>query len=391
MRFLNLCAANTDRQGAFTRSVEKHDIPKWLIDIRHDVAHAHKLPSKDILKVGLQTALRWLKERYWEQQFELVQDYEVYEEHFGLEIIEVIKLYARLILNIHNQNDEVLSGAYMNKLSNLVKRKYKVRPDQLDANTIKSVLEETIRQLLSDPNNQTAMEKNVEVLVSNDFMLGVMPELDSTRIPSSFRDIWIDLLDILNDYNLLIPLLGKLYQFTGDSLMSSPLRNVASLWIDEIFKGLISKKYVKKEENMSEGEIERKIKFKSLNQVPVEEVQTFEDMVLNSPNEYVFNYLESMLCYGGKNEDYIEETRKLLSKLLSKQNMSWDNSLATVDDLPEIDDVPEVPVIKTEPPVEEIEVATTRWTLLTDTKEFRGCPLGVLPHQHGDSNPVLLF
>nr|CAI5830832.1 unnamed protein product [Callosobruchus analis] len=397
MRFLNLCAANTDRQGTFTRSVEEHDLPKWLADIRHDVAHAHKLPSKDILKVGLETALQWLLERYWEQQFALIQDYEVCEEHLGLEVIEVVTLYTRLILNVHNKSENAITGVYMNKLNNLIKRKYNMRPDQLDTGTIKSVLEETIRQLLSEPGNLTAMTKSIEVLVSNEYMLGVTPEIKSDQIPSSFRDIWIDLLDILNDNNLLLPLLDKLYQFTGNVLMSSILKQVASLWIDEIFKGLLRSRYMEQGENIPEekySQIKGNIKFKSLNRIPEEEAQKFEDKVLNMPNEYVFNYLESMMYHNGRNEDYIQETKKLLIKLLSNRDTSWDNNLATLDDLPELveeDNVPKAEVKLEAEVIEDMEIPATRWTLVADTKAFRGCPLGVLPHQQSSSNPTLAF
>ncbi|VEN52853.1 unnamed protein product [Callosobruchus maculatus] len=400
MRFLNLCAANTDRQGTFTRSVEQHDLPKWLADIRHDVAHAHKLPCNEILKVGLETALQWLLERYWGQQFELIQDYEVCEEQLGLEVTEVVTLYARLLLNIHNKTEKDISGVYMNRLNNLIKRKYSMKPDQLDAETIKSVLEETIRQLLSDQSNQKAMAKNIEVLVSNEYMLGVTPEIIIGQIPLSFRNIWIDLLDILNDNNLLLPLLDKLYHFTGNLLMSNFLRHVASLWINEIFKGLLRSRYLEQEENVPEekySQIKDNIKFKSPRQLPEDKAQQFEDKVLNSPNEYVFNYLESMMLHNRRHEDYIQETKKLLSKLLSNQNTSWDNNLATLDDLPELiedDDADAVPKVevKLEPKViEPMDVATTRWTLIVDTKAFRGCPLGVLPHQQCDTNPTLAY
>nr|CAH7764925.1 unnamed protein product [Callosobruchus chinensis] len=396
MRFLNLCAANTDRQGTFTRSVEQHDLPKWLADIRHDVAHAHKLPSKDILKVGLETALQWLLERYWNQQFDLIQDFEIFEEHLGLEVIEAVMLYTRLILN--NENEKAIRGVYMNRLNNLIKRKYNTRPDQLDTDIIRSVLEESIRQLLSDPSNQKAMAKNLEVLVSSEYMLGVTPEIAIDQIPLSFRNVWIDLLDIFNDHNLLLPLLDNLYRFTGNLLMSHFLRQVASLWIDEIFKGLHGSRYVEQEKNMPDekySQIKDNIKFKSPHRIAEEEARQFEDKVLNSPNEYIFNYLESMMQCNERDADYIQETKKLLSKLLSSQNTAWDNNLATLDDLPELveeDNVPEVEV-KIEPKVvEDVEIpATTKWTLLVDTKAFRGCPLGVLPHQQCESNPTLLY
>ncbi|KAK6187627.1 hypothetical protein SNE40_005607 [Patella caerulea] len=47
-------------------------IPEWIVHLRHEVTHS-TLPALDVLTQGVQTALQWLKETFWEHQMKDVK------------------------------------------------------------------------------------------------------------------------------------------------------------------------------------------------------------------------------------------------------------------------------------------------------------------------------
>ncbi|XP_050390422.2 uncharacterized protein LOC126809719 [Patella vulgata] len=47
-------------------------IPDWIVHLRHEVTHS-TLPALDVLTQGVQTALQWLKETFWEHQMKDVK------------------------------------------------------------------------------------------------------------------------------------------------------------------------------------------------------------------------------------------------------------------------------------------------------------------------------
>lgn len=73
-RFLNLCAANNKKQGTFYETARKNNLPDWLINIRHDLAHDQKVPSKFMLQYCLNYCLDWLKREYWDVQYSIIKD-----------------------------------------------------------------------------------------------------------------------------------------------------------------------------------------------------------------------------------------------------------------------------------------------------------------------------
>lgn len=74
-RFLNLCAANNRKQGTFYETARRNNLPDWLINIRHDLAHDQKVPSKFMLQYCLNYCLDWLKKEYWDAQYGVIRDF----------------------------------------------------------------------------------------------------------------------------------------------------------------------------------------------------------------------------------------------------------------------------------------------------------------------------
>lgn len=69
IRFINFVSdlgQNAARNLAIQAAVDKFNIPNWLVTIRHFATHS-TLPSMALLQNGVQFALNWLHENYWEQ------------------------------------------------------------------------------------------------------------------------------------------------------------------------------------------------------------------------------------------------------------------------------------------------------------------------------------
>lgn len=67
VRFVNE-VVDPEQQGVFAQPVthlaERMNLPRLLVDIRHGATH-DELPSYEVLALGLELALNWLREHYW--------------------------------------------------------------------------------------------------------------------------------------------------------------------------------------------------------------------------------------------------------------------------------------------------------------------------------------
>lgn len=82
-------------------------MPKWLINIRHDIAHDHKLPSISLLQLGLCQCLEWIKIKYWQVQNEIILDYTVTETIRKSNVIEILQIYVHLNLKLFSKNIDI--------------------------------------------------------------------------------------------------------------------------------------------------------------------------------------------------------------------------------------------------------------------------------------------
>jgi ribosomal biogenesis protein LAS1 len=78
VRFVN-GMVDLNQKGLYARSVqviaEEIGLPDWLVDLRHEATHAN-LPSQHTLRAGVNVALSWLREEYWEAQMKMHKDSE---------------------------------------------------------------------------------------------------------------------------------------------------------------------------------------------------------------------------------------------------------------------------------------------------------------------------
>lgn len=61
VRFVNHVSSSTSKMGdTLYLAASKQDIPDWVINLRHDIAHSSSLPCSDLLESALQLAYQWL-------------------------------------------------------------------------------------------------------------------------------------------------------------------------------------------------------------------------------------------------------------------------------------------------------------------------------------------
>ncbi|KAG5878142.1 hypothetical protein JTB14_032253 [Gonioctena quinquepunctata] len=429
LRFLNICAANSDKQGAFNRTVTKNDLPRWLIDIRHDIAHDHRLPSKSLLKLALQESLKWLMEKYWKVQNDMISDYIITDESVNTKIIETLNTYIKLKMNVFSEvpMDEY-NGALVENINNLIYKRYNM--PKTDINGILDILEEILKQSLCQPENENIGEKLAQILVSDQAMLSIHLKsmLEVVEIlPREFRDIWSNLLNIMFENGFLFQLMNQLLQVTNNMMLDNVYRRLASLWITEIFNSLLklqaiveelecimkenseeldtrtSKIILKTVLNQKNPEYKNCLEFESTDKLPSDEAKSFEENVLKMPNEYTLNFLERVMIFNKNSQDCIEDTKKIVNSLTSTNNaiVICNGDILTINDLEHPSNPEEngynSSVEEPAPLIEKVgingreekRVPKRRWTVIKDTSLFRGCPLGVLPHQNRAENPLL--
>lgn len=61
MKFLNhISNIAHDKQTSLFVIAKQLNIPDWIVDLRHNIAHGHELPSMDVMRVVTNMLLTWL-------------------------------------------------------------------------------------------------------------------------------------------------------------------------------------------------------------------------------------------------------------------------------------------------------------------------------------------
>ncbi|KYM99818.1 Protein LAS1 like protein [Cyphomyrmex costatus] len=66
MRFLNYFSnIGQTKQTSMFKIANQLKIPEWIVELRHETAHGHELPSIGVLRVAINILLLWLHDEYW--------------------------------------------------------------------------------------------------------------------------------------------------------------------------------------------------------------------------------------------------------------------------------------------------------------------------------------
>lgn len=61
MRFLNhISHVGQMKQTSLFQIAKQLNIPEWIVNLRHDAAHGHELPSIGVLRIAVNILLTWL-------------------------------------------------------------------------------------------------------------------------------------------------------------------------------------------------------------------------------------------------------------------------------------------------------------------------------------------
>ncbi|XP_019871639.1 uncharacterized protein LOC109600021 [Aethina tumida] len=406
MRFLNVCATNSDKQGKFTKTLAASDLPKWLINIRHDIAHNHKLPELPVLELGLSICFSWLKENYWHSQNDIIMDYIVHEGDHS-QLLNLLTYYISLNLDTYKSDTKYFHHYEDEEFLNLCKL---VVPKQLKIKNRASVLayvETELKENLTTFSGNYIKEIVAEKVVK-DILFKV--QLDSPGIMKDYKNLWAPLFNMLHEGSILFNVLEKLFEVTLETTNSRELKITASYWILDFFKTFTKNRHIQnefsdKEINKSDNKFNKfalkKIMEKhpeikdtldiNMSIIPIQEAHNFQQKILEKPNEYMMIYLDSILHYNNCSDEFINETHDLIqSYLITKYPQGSYRIMDSVEFLNDIkndNDENQIPV------VEKVNSQNTqsKWKPITDVECYDGLPLGVLPSQSRESNPLIIF
>lgn len=234
VRFLNLCAAYSDKQGTFYKTALQNELPKWLINLRHDIAHSHKVPSLSMLEMGLRFCLDWLKDKYWDVQYDNMSDF-IVEKTCGSVVEDSIYIFENV-----NEN-EVVQGKQ--ELRECVNKYVEETKGQIKG---KKVLENVCNALREEIkiNKEAVTEKLSELLIHNLVILSIELEVDESgnkKIPPDAIKKWNNLLNLMLEAEILHNFVYELFKFLCDESHDLLHRETASLWIKNIFTSIRNK------------------------------------------------------------------------------------------------------------------------------------------------------
>ncbi|XP_018577292.1 uncharacterized protein LOC108915678 [Anoplophora glabripennis] len=419
MRFLNLCATSNEKQGTFYKTALRNELPKWLINIRHDIAHDHKLPSVSILELGLNQCLEWIKIKYWQVQNKIIRDYTVTESLWNSKVVEILDIYVELNLKLFSKNTDIseYDEDIIERIDSIIFKE--VPQPTTDISDIIGALEEYLNVSFTKPISDGDKEQVSKILINGLLSIETETSPKGTRvIPKDFRNIWSNLLNMLNDNNFISLIINKLIDVTNTVELENAIRETAALWISELLLGLRKAQLVREElnsiENNDPAQLDKisisKIKSDLEEKYPQYEDclqfsstsilcdgNTFQDKIVATPNSYTLHFLEEVLRYNKNSENYISDIVTLVKKMLLPRGPKTDGEIFTVDDLENINvlknrntdmaDSEETIIVNGNTNATEVEGA--RWKPVKDTTIFKDCPLGVLPHQSRIKNPLL--
>ncbi|XP_044760407.1 uncharacterized protein LOC123317861 [Coccinella septempunctata] len=405
LRFLNICAGNNDKQGTFYKTAEKNGLPLWLITLRHDIAHDPVIPSKIFLKKALNECLQWVKEKYWEVS--QMEDYVVSDE---TNFKDLIHNYARLkLLNFFNESTEVLIQEIKKKVGFAISAGLN---RGFSTNDFIVLLEDHLIQSVTQDKIKDSCIHIVSTLVEEGVILTInYCSINGTKkIPSNFLQIWHKLLNLLYQNCTLFLLINKLADITESTTHEYSVKEIASLWIAELYQGLMKTKKMKEEydtvASMHSEHIDKRtaqlvikskldtspqfkdtITFSNFEILPMDDSRTFQERILQAPNEYTMNYLEMVLKFNGNTDSFMKKQINLIKKLVQFSTTFYTDpvTIYNVHDLKALQEsfgsgVCAESITKTQNDADRIE-GRKKFRELNDAEKFsfKCYPLGYMP------------
>ncbi|XP_046814658.1 uncharacterized protein LOC124422355 isoform X1 [Vespa crabro] len=285
MRFLNhISNIGHTKQTSLFHIAKQLNIPEWIVNLRHDAAHGHELPSIDVLRIAVNLLLTWLHEEYWIAEAKALEKYyakkaeiiEINESEDTEGFTDLIELWVAIGLYIRAGYDLVDSipdvqlqetlydlrmyavkltqqtegseeeSEHIVELKNVkIKKKYSL-------SAARAILLAEISRYLGK-NNQIVNKENIvlNALLENEAFLltadifTIFSENDDIetnqeeQLPISIIQFWQDVIILLQDVNMLEALILKLLTLVKNEQEPEYKRHMAALWINTIAYGFV--------------------------------------------------------------------------------------------------------------------------------------------------------
>lgn len=303
MRFLNhFSNIGHMKQTSMFKIASQLKIPEWIVELRHETAHGHELPSIGVLRIAVNILLHWLHDEYWApeahamekcytKEVEEEEEPEVQDFTDVIELWTAVSLYANVGYNLVSDLPETHLREILQELRTDMLIQYKNKILDNDENEYISVYKRTIK-INKEYNLQTAQalllakitvdlnefsstmyEKSDAIcnaLCNNKVFL---PHLDVVKIfqqkekrntnlkrkillPEILR-FWKDIIFLLHKREMLETLLFKLLDIVNQEREDKEKRNLAALWISSIFYSFVQLDIVQSISHTIEYELQK--------------------------------------------------------------------------------------------------------------------------------------
>ncbi|KOX70087.1 Ribosomal biogenesis protein LAS1L [Melipona quadrifasciata] len=281
MRFLNhISNIGHTKQTSLFQIAKQLNIPEWIVNLRHDTAHGHELPSIGVLRIAINILLVWLHEQYWAVEAKRMEEYlineesvkEVQETEEVQDFDDLIELWTSVSLYIHAgyhlvsnvpdlQLKETLQDLRSYAISLLKENSEDMENDidnyieaaNDDIKKDKKYTLETARIVLLSEISRFLNKKSIpgkkdivcntllssEVFLPNKDMLAIFSkntenELEKNVLPLDMVEFWKDIIFLLCEKDLMEVLIVKLLELINNNKVNEEKKLLASLWISSI-------------------------------------------------------------------------------------------------------------------------------------------------------------
>lgn len=259
MRFINHSLDNAQlKKSTLIKAAEQYDIPQWIVNLRHETAHGHELPSLDVLQKAAHFSLNWLHEAYWKPKYDQISDFynnkgNVYKE----KIFDLLHVHNSLVtlqypaFNISQFCDITDKEVKTNLLTNLKSILKDNVNDRSIFSEIHSRLMTIIEKYLEENGSIDNSRVLCEILVDSEslFMTGSISSYENNsfeELDEKCLKLWEPFLTLLHSQNIIAALFSKLVDVTNDSSCYMKQKKAAAHWIKEIAFGLNKSTLIKK-------------------------------------------------------------------------------------------------------------------------------------------------
>ncbi|KAF5281003.1 hypothetical protein FQA39_LY05208 [Lamprigera yunnana] len=403
MRFLNMCCSQGE-QGTLSSQAKMYNIPEWIINLRHDVAHDAAVPSMDLLKTAIELCFDWLLKNYWEEQDAILKP--CYgNPAMNMSVLKrVVVVYCQMIIETYQSK----RGLLLKDVDHFILMIKRLGDIDIRAKMSVDAALDKLLQFIANKGGRIHHEVLESVILTtiNDegAFFSILQEdgYEGNELPQQYVVAWNKLLDFFLGFNLLAPFLKHLLKIVDDCLCYKLKRKVASMWFLYVMKRLLATQLIIDEEKAKKRS-ELHARYPELSSItPFSNCQKensifkaileFQDKIENYPNAHTLSFLRCYMEVCNLNDEVINETETLIMTYMEQiskgKRVDVSQLRLAFKDGSEYIEEPMIyeNVISTDEK-QPISLSTSHFQRVKDTSIFHKTPIGVLQFQDQTANP----